>query len=134
MSLRQNTFLLIGLLIGISCAGVGLGFWLFHAGFVLLGCIEIGVWLWNAQRFALWLLAPPKTATIEQPLGRAQRLLLALLCLVAAGVSAWGVYWWYLSPEDWQAGLVFILFGLIVLIPVTMKEVRLRRKPYAPVL
>ena len=39
------------------------------------------------------------------------------------GVCAVGVYLWRLWPEEWQAGLVFVLFGLLVLAPVTIKEI-----------
>jgi len=35
---------------------------------------------------------------------------------------------WRLWPEQWQAGLVFVLFGLLVLAPVTIKEIQSRRK------
>lgn len=121
--------LIISTLVGLSLIGVAFGVWLFRAGFTLGGCLYIGVWLWNAQRFALWLLTPraPAMLTSPQPFGTGQRILLAIVCLAAAGIAAWGIYWWYLSPEDWQAGLVFVLFGLLVLIPVTIREVQLRR-------
>ena len=33
-----------------------------------------------------------------------------------------------LVAEEWQAGLVFVLFGLLVLAPVTIKEIQSRRK------
>jgi hypothetical protein len=38
---------------------------------------------------------------------------------------------WRLWPEEWQAGLVFVLFGLLVLAPVTLKEIQSRRKAQA---
>jgi len=38
---------------------------------------------------------------------------------------------WRLWPEEWQAGLVFVLFGLLVLAPVTIKEIQFRRKTLA---
>jgi len=59
---------------------------------------------------------------------RWQRLLLSVICLLGAAVCAVGVYLWRLWPEQWQAGLVFILFGLLVLAPVTIKEIQSRRK------
>lgn len=51
---------------------------------------------------------------------RSKRWLLYLrwvLFAVAAGISSVGVYFWWLDTRDWQAGLVLILFGCIVLIP-----------------
>jgi len=38
---------------------------------------------------------------------------------------------WRLWPEERQAGLVFVLFGLLVLAPVTIKEIQSRRKALA---
>lgn len=130
MSMKRNAPVLIGLLILMCCVGVAFGIWLFRAHFILLGCLYVGVWLWNAQRFALWLMAPSDATVSEvlQPSTGAQRVILAIICLAAAGISAWGAYWWYVSPEDWQAGLVFILFGLLIFGPVTIREVQLRRK------
>jgi di/tricarboxylate transporter len=61
-----------------------------------------------------------------------QRLLLSVICLLGAAVCAVGVYLWRLWPEEWQAGLVFILFGLLVLAPATIKEIQFRRKALAP--
>jgi len=60
-----------------------------------------------------------------------KRVLLSTICLLGAAVCAVGVYlsWWW--PEEWQAGLVFILFGLLVLAPVTLREIQLRRKAFA---
>jgi multisubunit Na+/H+ antiporter MnhG subunit len=51
--------------------------------------------------------------------------------MLGAAVCALGVYLWRLWPEEWQAGLVFILFGLLVLAPVTIKEIQFRRKALA---
>ena len=62
------------------------------------------------------------------PISRGQRLLLSVICLLGAAVCAVGVYLWRLWPEQWQAGLVFVLFGLLVLAPVTIKEIQSRRK------
>jgi hypothetical protein len=130
MQTYNKRLLVVSALIVLSLVGIAFGVWLFLARFVLLGFLYLGVWLWNAQRFALWLLTPESPATTEtpQPFGRVQRAVLAIVCLVASGIIAWGVYWWYLSPEDWQAGLVFILFGLLVFAPVTVREIQLRRK------
>jgi len=52
-------------------------------------------------------------------------------CVLGAAVCAVGVYQWRLWPEEWQAGLVFILFGLLVLAPVTIREIQFRRKALA---
>jgi hypothetical protein len=38
-----------------------------------------------------------------------------------------------LWPEQWLAGLVFVLFGLLVLAPVTVKEIQSRRKALAQI-
>ena len=69
-------------------------------------------------------VTPPLTSTW-------QRLLLSIICLLGAAICAIGVYLWRLWPEEWQAGLVFVLFGLIVLAPVTIKEIQFRRKALA---
>jgi hypothetical protein len=109
---------------------VAFGVWLLQAGFVLLGCGFIGVFLWRGQQFATWLIAPAKIPSEVTPSFSSpwQRLILSVVCFLAAGVCAVGVYLCHLWPEEWQAGLVFILFGLIVLIPVTIWEVQTRRK------
>ncbi len=60
-----------------------------------------------------------------------QRLLLSVVCLLGAAACAIGVYLWRWWPEQWQAGLVFVLFGLLVLAPVTIKEIQFRRKALA---
>ena len=119
-------------LIAMAVVGVGLGIWLFRTGFVVLGCVFIGVFLWRGQQFAVWLIAPHSAPSdVTPPLSSTrQRLLLSLICFLGAAVCAIGVYMWRLWPEEWQAGLVFILFGLIVLAPVTIKEIQLRRKAY----
>ena len=121
-------------LLGLAVVGFVFGLWLFKAGFVLLGCMYMALWLWNANRFAFWLMLPVDRSVSELPLAastRAQRVVLAVICLAVACVSAVGVYIWYVSPVDWQAGLVFILFGMIVL-PVTVTEIRLRRNIREP--
>jgi hypothetical protein len=117
----------IALLVAMSLIGFACGVWLFRAGLILLGCVYMALWLWNAHRFAILLslpIDPSDRAIGSPPMSRGQRVLLALLSLAAAAVSAIGVYIWYISPPDWQAGLVFILFGLIGLIPVTISELR----------
>lgn len=46
-----------------SLVGVLFGVWLFHAGFAILGCVYIGLFLWGGQKFAVWLI-PPAMAPI----------------------------------------------------------------------
>ncbi len=113
-------------LIIMSVIGVGLGVWLFRAGFTLLGCVYMGLFLWRGQQFAVWLIAPklaPPDATPAMNSSR-QRILLSLICFLGSAVCALGVYLWHLWPEEWQAGLVFILFGFIVLTPVTIWQIQ----------
>src|SRR5271165_1160945 len=120
-------------LIVMSLVGVVFGIWLFRAGFAMLGCVYVGVFLWRGQQFAVWFIAPSRgLSDVTPPLSsRWQRLLLSIVCLLGAGVCAVGVYLWRLWPEEWQAGLVFVLFGLLVLAPVTIKEIQFRRKGLA---
>jgi len=124
---RQSQILF---LIVMALVGVVLGVWLLRAGFVALGCAFIALFLWRGQQFATWLAIPrmaPSDVTL--PLNSWwQRLLLSIVCLLGAAVCAVGIYLWRLWPEEWQAGLVFILFGLIVLAPVTIWQTRTRRK------
>jgi len=117
-------------LITMALVGVGFGIWLLRAGFVTLGCVGIGVFLWRGQQFAVWLIAPVRAPSDVTPTLTStwQRLLLSLICLLGAAICALGVYLWRLWPEQWQAGLVFVLFGLLVLAPVTIKEIQSRRK------
>src|SRR5271156_159065 len=116
-------------LILMSLVGVVFGIWLFRAGFTILGSLWVGIFLWRGQQFAVWLVAPRRSPSdVTPPLSSGwQRLLLSIVCFLGAAVCAVGVYLWRLWPEQWQAGLVFILFGLLVLAPVTFKEVQLRR-------
>jgi hypothetical protein len=113
-----------------SLVGVAFGVWLLRAGFVVAGCAFLGVFLWRGQQFAIWLIAPGKAPSdVTSPLTSWwQRLLLAIVCLLGAGVCAVGLYLCLLWPEEWAAGLVFVLFGLIVLGPVTIWEIQNRRK------
>jgi hypothetical protein len=115
-----------------ALVGVSFGIWLLRAGFVILGCFWIAVFLWRGQQFAVWFVVPARIpADVARPLtSRWQRLLLSIVCLLGAAVCALGVYLWRLWPEQWQAGLVFILFGVLVLAPVTLKEIQFRRKAY----
>jgi len=53
-----------------------------------------------------------------------RKILIGLACVVS-GIGAYLCYWW---PEEWQAGFVFVLFGMIVIIPVVVQEVRFRRR------
>ena len=116
-----------------SLVGVAFGMGLFRAGFTILGCLCIGVFLWRGQQFAVWLTAPARAPSdVTPPLNSwRQRLLLSVVCLLGAAVCAIGIYLWRLWPEEWQAGLVFVLFGLLVLAPVTIKEIQFRRKALA---
>ena len=117
-------------LIAMALVGVFFGIWLFRAGFTILGCVYIGVFLWRGQQFAVWFIAPTRAPSDVTLLLTSwwQRLLLSIVCLLGAAVCAVGVYLWRLWPEEWQAGLVFVLFGLLILAPVTIKAIRFRRK------
>src|SRR5208282_2572444 len=119
----------ISCLVAMSLIGVILGIWLTWAGSIGLGSLFIGVFLWRAQQFALWLIAPRSAPSDVTPplISSRQRLLLSIVCLLGAAVCGVGVYLWRLWPEEWQAGLTFVLFGLLVLAPVTIREVQLRR-------
>ena len=112
-----------------SLVGVTLGIWLTRAGFIGLGSLFIGVFLWRAQQFSLWLIAPSGVPSdVTPPLTSSwQRILLSIVCLLGAGVCAVGVYLWRVWPGEWQAGFAFVLFGLFVLAPVTVREIQLRR-------
>lgn len=96
----------------------------------MLGCAYVGLFLWRGQQFAVWFIAPERAPSdVTPPLTSWwQRLLLSIVCLLGATVRAIGVYLWRLWPDEWQAGLVFILFGLLLLAPVTMREIQFRRK------
>jgi hypothetical protein len=120
-------------LILMAVVGVAFGIWLLRAGFLVLGCFWVGVFLWRGQQFVVWFLAPVKAPSgVTPPLTSTwQRLLLSIVCLLGAAVCAAGIYLWRLWPEQWQAGLVFVLFGLLVLAPVTIKEIQSRRRPLA---
>jgi peptidoglycan/LPS O-acetylase OafA/YrhL len=113
--------------------GVSLGIWLLRAGYTTFGRIWTCVFLWRAQRFGVWLIGPDVAPSGVTPhlASKRQRFLLSGICILGATVCAVGVYLWCLWPKEWQAGLVFILFGLLVLIPVTIKEIQSRRKMLA---
>ena len=117
-------------LIGISLVGVAFGIWLCWAGFPLMGSLCLGVFLWRAQQFALWLVVPRMIPSDTTPtLGSCwEHLLLLVICLLGTAVCAVGAYIWRWWPEHWQAGLVFLLFGLLILAPVTIREIQLRRR------
>jgi len=117
-------------LITMAFVGVGFGIWLVRRQFVTLGSVWIGVFVWRAQQFAVWFLSPIKAPSdTTAPLtSKWQRLLLLIVGLLGATVCGAGVYLSLLWPEQWQAGFVFVLFGLIVLAPITMKEIQSRRK------
>jgi hypothetical protein len=120
-------------LIIMSLAGVVFGIWLSRAGVIALGCLFIGVFLWHARQFASWLIAPGRVPSRVTPRmsSRWQRLLLSIVCLFGAAVCGVGVYFWRLWPEEWQAGLVFVLFGLLVLAPLTIWGVKKLLAPIA---
>jgi hypothetical protein len=120
-------------LITLALVGIGFGIWLFRLGFITLGCVYVGVFLWRGQQFSVWFIAPAKAPPdVTPPLTSiGQRLLLSIVCLLGSAVCAVGVYLWHLWPEEWQAGFVFVLFGLLVLAPVTIKQIQSRRKVLA---
>lgn len=120
-------------LIVMAVVGVGFGIWLLRRDFLALGCLWVGVFLWSGQQFMVWFIAPAKAPLDDTPRLTSiwQRLLLSIICLLGAAVCAVGIYLWRLWPEQWQAGLVFVLFGLLVLAPLTVKEIRSRRRPLA---
>lgn len=108
---------------------VGLGIWLLRTGFVALGCGWISAFLWRAQQFAVWFIAPVRAPSdVTPPLtSKRQWFLLSIVCLLGAAVCAVGVDLWRMWPEQWQAGLVFVLFGLLVWAPVTIKQIQSHR-------
>ena len=71
-----------------------------------------------ASRYATWLCCDSLAHMTTQPFHNLGRVLAHVFAL----------WWWW--PEQWQAGLVFVLFGLLVLLPVTIKEIQSRRKSY----
>ena len=89
-------------LIGMSLVGVAFGIWLFRTSFTILGCLYIGVFLWRAQQFAVWLIAPARAPSdVTPPLNSWwQRLLLSVVCFLGAAVCAIGVYVWRWWPEE----------------------------------
>src|ERR1700754_595799 len=96
---------------------VGFGVWLIKMGYLGLGRLFIAVFGWRVQQFVVWFIAPSKAPEDHHspPLtSRWQRVLLSIVCLLGAGVCAVGVYLCRLWPEQWQAGFVFVLFGLLV--------------------
>jgi hypothetical protein len=112
-----------------SIVGVAFGIWLLRAGFVVIGSAFVGIFLWRAQQFVVWLIVPasaPSQATPPLSSPR-QKILLSIICLLGAAVCVIGLYLCILLPDEWQAGLVFVLFGLVVLIPVTIWEIQNRR-------
>jgi peptidoglycan/LPS O-acetylase OafA/YrhL len=120
---------ILGLIL-MALIGVGLGIWLLRAGDTTLGCVCVGVFLWRGQQFSVWFIAPTSAPSDTSPplTSRWQRLLWSIVCVLGAAVCAVGVYLWRWWPEEWQAGLVFVLLGLLVLAPVTIKEIQCRRK------
>jgi hypothetical protein len=129
--ISKREWQILGLIL-MALVGVGLGIWLLRAGYTALGCIWVGVFLWRSQQFTVWLVAPSTAPSdITPPLTSWwQRLLLSIVCILGAAVCAVGVYLWRLWPEEWRAGLVFVLFGLLVLAPVTIKQIQSRGKTF----
>ena len=117
-------------LITMTLVGIGFGIWLVRREFVTLGCVWVAVFVWRAQQFTVWFLSPVKAPSdTTAPLtSKWQRLLLSIVGLLGAAVCGVGVYLSLLWPEQWQAGFAFVLFGLIVLAPITIKEMQSRRK------
>jgi len=117
-------------LIAMALVGICFGVWLLRRGFVAAGCVGIGIFLWRAQQFIVWFISPAKAPSDSTPAitSSGQRLLLSIICLLGAAVCAVGIYVCWLWPDEWQAGLVFVLFGLVVLAPVTIKEIQSRRE------
>jgi hypothetical protein len=120
---------ILGLIL-MALIGVGFGVRLLHAGYTIIGCVSVGVFLWRGQQFSVWLIVPSSAPSDTTPplTSRWERLLLSIVCVLGAAVCAVGVYLCRLWPEEWQAGLVFVLFGLLVLAPVTIKQIQSRRK------
>ena len=119
----------VGALIGLSLVGVTFGIWLCWADFPLIGSLWLGVFLWRAQQLAVGLVGPANPPDVAHTLSsRRERLILWVICLLGMAVCAVGIYLWRLWPEEWQAGLVFLLFGLLILAPVTILEIQLRRR------
>lgn len=120
-------------LITMALVGISFGTWLLRSGYIALGCVWVGVFVWRGQQFVVWFIVPNKAPSgVTAPLiSKWQRLLLSVTCLLGAAVCAVGIYLWRLWPEQWQAGFVFVLFGLLVLAPVTVKEIQSRRKTLA---
>src|SRR6266404_5431767 len=89
-------------LITMALVGVCFGIWLLRAGFITLGCVWIGVFLWRGQRFAVWFIAPVRAPSdVTPPLTSTwQRLLLSIICLFGAAICALAVYLWRLWPEQ----------------------------------
>src|SRR5258708_2153833 len=109
-------------LIAMALVGVGFGIWLLRAGFITLGCVWIGLFLWRGQQFAVWFIAPVRAPSdVTPPLTSTwQRLLLSIICLLGAAICAVGVYLWRFLPEQRQAGLVFFFSWLLFLSPWTI--------------
>lgn len=125
---RNRSWIILPLVL-MSLVAIGLGVWLCFRGQALLGCFWIGAWLYAAQRYSIWLIAPGTAPRESRPafVSMTQRLLFGSVTFGAAAVSAIGVYLCYWWPEEWQAGFVFVLLGLIVLLPVSVTEVRFRK-------
>ena len=120
-------------LIAMALVGTAFGVWLVRMDFATLGAFWMGVFLWRARQFTVWLIAPVKAPSDAAPplTSKWQRFLLFTVCFLAAAICGVGVYLSKMWPEQWQAGLVFVLFGLLVLAPVTIEEIRSRRKALA---
>jgi hypothetical protein len=55
--IRRRRWQILALIV-MSLIGVLFGIWLFRAGFTILGCVYMGVFLWRGQQFAVWFIAP----------------------------------------------------------------------------
>lgn len=67
----------IALLLVMSALGVAFGAWLFKTSEVAIGCFYMGIWLFLAQRYSLWLMIPEAAPREVAPrfTSRLQRLL-----------------------------------------------------------
>jgi hypothetical protein len=117
-------------LIGMSLVGITFGIWLCWADFPFIGSLWLGVFLWWARQLVVGLVAPRKIPSEVAPTLTSwwERLTIGVICLLGIVVCAVGIYLWRSWPEEWQAGLVFLLFGLLILTPVTLREIQLRRR------
>ncbi len=78
-------------LIIMCCIGFAFGIWLLRAGFILIGCLFIGLFLWRGQQFVIWFIVPSRapsdvTPSLNSP---GQKLVLSVVCLLAPPCVPW---------------------------------------------